>query len=215
MRYRTLALLVFGILLALFVSMNWAAMSANTTLNLGFTTIQGPLGLVMLVLLGIGVVLMLLYAMAIQTSALLETRNHAKEARALREVAENNETSRYTELREMVSKIETDSQQRASELKTWFEQRIAALQQDVIARVDHNGNTLAAYMGELEDRIEPTADGVTDVQLKSLPNTQAGEAAKAPKGKLNWLKPSTWGSVGAPQAGVVQPNDDSQQPPVV
>lgn len=161
MRNRTILMIIFFILVAAFVALNWGELSRQTTLNLGMSEVQGPLGLVMLGILGLAVILFLVYAVTLQTASLLESRNHTKELNAQRELANKAEISRFTELRGVIDQIEADSKTRQNELKQWFEQRMATLQQEVSAKVDSSGNTLAAYMGELEDRfdgrVRPTA----------------------------------------------------------
>ncbi|WP_323031038.1 LapA family protein [Brachymonas denitrificans] len=154
MRNRTILMIIFFILVAAFVALNWAELSRPTALNLGMSEVQGPLGLVMLGILGLAVILFLVYAVTLQTASLLEARNHTKELNAQRDLANKAEVSRFTELRGVIDQIENDSRTRQNELKQWFEQRMATLQQEVGSKIDNSGNTLAAYMGELEDRFD-------------------------------------------------------------
>ena len=154
MRNRTILMIIFFILVAAFVALNWAELSRPTALNLGMSEVQGPLGLVMLGILGLAVILFLVYAVTLQTASLLEARSHTKELNAQRDLANKAEVSRFTELRGVIDQIESDSRTRQNELKQWFEQRMATLQQEVGSKIDNSGNTLAAYMGELEDRFE-------------------------------------------------------------
>ena len=66
MRIRTLLTLIFCVLVATFVALNWNELSRQTTLNLGFTQTQGPLGLVMLGLLLLSILVFGAYALAVQ-----------------------------------------------------------------------------------------------------------------------------------------------------
>lgn len=157
MRNRTILMIIFFILVAAFVALNWAELSRPTALNLGMSEVQGPLGLVMLGILGLAVILFLVYAVTLQTASLLEARNHTKELNAQRDLANKAEVSRFTELRGVIDQIESDSRTRQNELKQWFEQRMATLQQEMGSKIDNSGNTLAAYMGELEDRFESSS----------------------------------------------------------
>lgn len=154
MRIRTLLILVFFVLVAIFVALNWAELSRQTELNLGFTQTQGPLGLVMLGLLLVATVVFSAYALAIQTASLLETRNHTKEMKSQRDLADHAETSRFTELRTLIERIENDSKNRAQESKQFVQEQLAAMQQEMRTSIENSSNTLAAYMGELEDRME-------------------------------------------------------------
>ena len=99
MPLRTVVILVVLTLVALFTALNWSAFVAPTTLSLGFAKVQAPLGLIMLALLAILTTLFLLYLVYLQTTVLLETRRHAKELQAQRELADQAEASRFTELR--------------------------------------------------------------------------------------------------------------------
>lgn len=163
MRNRTILLIIFFILVAGFVALNWGELSRPTTLNLGMSEVQGPLGLVMLGILGLAIILFLIYTVTLQTSSLLESRNHTKELNAQRDLANKAEVSRFTELRSAIDQIESESRTRQNELKQWFEQRVATLQQEVGSKIDTSGNTLAAYVGELEDRLRRSGGNVSSV----------------------------------------------------
>jgi len=99
MQLRNVVLLVVLGLVALFAALNWRVIIAQTTLSLGFAEVQAPLGLVLLALLGLLTTLFLLYVVYLQTTVLLETRRHARELQAQRELADQAEASRFTELR--------------------------------------------------------------------------------------------------------------------
>ena len=154
MRIRTLLTLVFCIVVAVFVALNWNELSRQTTLNLGFLQTQGPLGLVMLGLLLLAILVFGAFALAVQTSSLLETRAHVKEMKSQRDLADNAETSRYTELRALIDRIENDSKSRATQSQQFMQEQLQTLQKDMRSAIESSGNTLAAYMGELEDRME-------------------------------------------------------------
>ena len=157
MRNRTILLIIFFILVAAFVALNWGELSRQTTLNLGMSEVQGPLGLVMLGILGLAVILFLVYAVTLQTASLLESRNHTKELNAQRELANKAEISRFTELRNMIERIETDFQARTAQSQQLVQEQLHTLQRELRANIENSGNILAAYMGELEDRLERNA----------------------------------------------------------
>lgn len=154
MRIRTLLTLIFCALVATFVALNWYELSRQTTLNLGFTQAQGPLGLVMLGLLLLSIVVFGAYALAVQTTSLLETKAHAKEMKSQRELADKAESSRFTELRALIERIESDSQTRTQQSQQLVQEQLQSVQRELRIAIENSGNTLAAYMGELEDRIE-------------------------------------------------------------
>lgn len=161
MRIRTLLTLIFCVLVATFVALNWNELSRQTTLNLGFTQTQGPLGLVMLGLLLLSILVFGAYALAVQTSSLLETRAHTKEMKTQRELADKAESSRFTDLRALIERIESDSQTRAVQSQQLIQEQLHTLQKELRATIENSGNILAAYMGELEDRMERNNKGNT------------------------------------------------------
>ena len=99
MSLKSLLLLIIGIAVLAFVGLNWAAMNTPTDLNLGFTEIRAPLGLVLLGLMAALSVVFVAMVAYTQGTVLMETRRHAKELSVQRELADKAEASRFTELR--------------------------------------------------------------------------------------------------------------------
>ena len=110
---------------AVFAALNWGVIMAPTTLSLGFAQVQAPLGLVLLGLIALLTAAFVLYLLYLQTSVLLEARRHARELHASRELADQAEASRFTELR------------------TVLETRLTEVE-----------NSLSAQLGELRERLE-------------------------------------------------------------
>ena len=99
MSLRALVLLIVSALVIAFVAINWSAIAAPTALSLGFAEVHAPLGLV---LLGLTMLLALVFIGIIaymQTTVIVEARRHNKELAAQRELADNAEASRFTDLR--------------------------------------------------------------------------------------------------------------------
>jgi len=143
MNIRSLALLVLLALLVVFAVVNWGTFIAPTTLNLVFTSVQAPLGLVMLGFTALLTVVFLGYVMYVQMSALAASRKHSDELRHQRELADKAEASRFTELRQYLAQ-ELDglrASQRDSE---------ARLREELTAAA----NSLAASIGEVDERLE-------------------------------------------------------------
>ncbi len=154
MSIRSLLLLVFTIVVTVFVSLNWYTLATQTTINLGFTAVKGPLGLVMLGLLLVAGLVFLAYSLAIKTASLVETRAHTKELEAQRQLANKAEASRFTELRNLIEKINADNQVRSKETQELLIENIKSMQQDLHNAVETNSNSLAAYIGEIDDRLK-------------------------------------------------------------
>lgn len=155
MRLRSLFLLLILVLIAAFTALNWSVFMADTPLSLGVTTLHAPLGLIMLGLLVFVVAYGLVYVIYLQTNVLMDTRRNAKELQTHRELADKAEASRFTELR---SFLETGMKQGAEQNKAAQQALVArldALENSLRTSVEQSGNTLSAYIGELEDRLTP------------------------------------------------------------
>ena len=154
MRLPVFLLLLVIFLVAAFAMLNWGVFVAPSELSFGFVSVQLPFGLLMLGLMVFVTVLFILFAIYVQTAALLEVRRHARELQACRELAEKAEASRLTELRNI---FETAAQQQRSqqqEFEAKLHARVDQLDNTLRASMEESTNSLAAYIGELEDRLE-------------------------------------------------------------
>jgi sensor histidine kinase YesM len=143
---RTLFALLVLLLLALFAWLNWGEIARPTPLSLGLTRVEAPLGLLLVIALGVVSLLYLIFTIGLETAALLEVKRYARELLHYKKLAEDAEQSRYTELRRYLE----------AELKRLAEaerEEIRALEARVEELLEKHGNTLAAYIGELEDQI--------------------------------------------------------------
>jgi hypothetical protein len=121
---RKIAILVVASLLAGFVWLNWSALSALTPISLGWRTVRAPLGLVLLVPLLVLCVLLPAWAISLHARVLRDVHTITK-ALQQRELADREETARLVDLRI-----------------------------DFLRALEEGVNTIAASMGELEDRME-------------------------------------------------------------
>ena len=142
---RTLLLLVVALVIAALAALNWTTLSTNTDVSLGVTTVQAPLGLIMLALTVILAIFFVVYVLYLQSTVLLETRRHGRELQAQRELADKAEASRFTELR---AYLETQEQKHGRACS-----RAAAGRAGVASWI-RSDNTIAAHIGQLEDRLE-------------------------------------------------------------
>lgn len=153
LRLRTVFVLLVLALLGVVAALNWSVFTAPTTLNLLLRQVEAPLGLT---LLGVIVVLTLLYflfAMGVETAALLETRRHTRELDAQRRLADQAEASRFAELRRYLQAELGERDARAAEAIQPVIARLDQVEEALKEEVERTGNTLAAYIGELEDRL--------------------------------------------------------------
>lgn len=156
MPVRTILLLLVISAIAAFAALNWNAFLAPSMLSLGVTEVQAPLGLILLSLIVLLTTLFLGFIVYLQTSVLLEARRHAKELQANRELADQAEASRFTDLRayleaELLKVAERDSQASSAMLA-----RIDNVESDLRSMIEQTGNALAAYIGEMDDRLDKT-----------------------------------------------------------
>jgi uncharacterized integral membrane protein len=154
MRARSLLLILVLALLAAFAVMNWAAFTAPTLLTIGFTQVQAPLGLILLIAIGVISLLFLGYIVFQQAGVIAEARRYAKELKAQRELADTAEASRFTELRTFLEgelrRIEAQAAAGTREVSG----RIERLETQLQDRVAESTRTLTAYVGEVEDKID-------------------------------------------------------------
>jgi uncharacterized integral membrane protein len=143
MNARMLVTIVLLLLFAVFVAVNWSAFVAPTTLSLLVATVEAPLGLVLLGAMLLLAAVFVGYTAWWQGRMLIETRRHTQELQAQRSLADQAEASRFTALQNaMQAEMERSRQH--------VDTRTAELRQ----ALQDSGNTLAAYIGEVEDKVE-------------------------------------------------------------
>lgn len=157
MRIRTLFLLMVLGAISAFAALNWSAFMSPATLSLGVANIQAPLGLVMLGMSAFLVVVFLVFVLYLQTSVLIDTRRNAKELQACQELADKAEASRFTELRGFLEIELKKLADQNAESKVVVLARLDQLNRDFHSRIEQSENTLSAYIGELDDRLERTS----------------------------------------------------------
>lgn len=140
---RALVLFIGLGLVGLFALLNWTAFATPMPLSLGITTINAPLGVIMLGVLVVMAVLFSAWAMSMQATALMDARRLGKDLHSQRELADKAEASRFTELRAHLD------QSQAALLA-----RLDRLQDESRGTLNETANSLSAYIGELEDRLE-------------------------------------------------------------
>jgi uncharacterized integral membrane protein len=142
------------LLLMIFAAANWTAMTTPVTLSLLVADVNGPLGLVMLLItLGLALVT-LAFAATWRTSMLMDSRRLSRELQAQRDVADRAEASRLSELRSYVERelttIRSEIQGVARAATERDEARDATVQRTVREAV----NSLLSSLGEVEDKLD-------------------------------------------------------------
>ncbi|MBO3713257.1 MAG: LapA family protein [Candidatus Accumulibacter sp.] len=163
MKLRTIILLLTLGTIAAFSLLNWNAFITPTTLSLGLTEVQAPLGVIMLGVVAFLTAFFLVFVVYMQASAIFDSRRHAQELQVNRELADKAEASRFTELHNF---LETELQKLGanrdarSSLATDHQvilDRLDRLEKELFLAVEQSGKSLAASIGELEDRLERSA----------------------------------------------------------
>lgn len=160
MKARTVLLFLLLAIFGVFTFVNWNAFVAPTSLSLVVGNVEAPLGVILLafiiVLTGVFLFLMVFQ----QAGLILETRRYAKEISAQRALADQAEASRFTDLRRHLDD-RLDRLERGAGLPPEGEdaaeslvQRLDRLEVSLREHIDHAGNTLSAYLGEVDDRIQ-------------------------------------------------------------
>ena len=117
-----------------------------------------PLGVIMLGVVVFLTAFFLVFVVYVQASALFDSRRHAQELQLNRELADKAEASRFTELRNFLeSELEKLAKRDAgapASVDGTILARLDRLEQALLTALEHSENSVAAYVGELEDRIE-------------------------------------------------------------
>lgn len=156
MNLRTLSLLITVALIALLAAFNWNTLAAPSTVYLGVTEIQAPLGVLMLALTCLLGIFFIAYVLWLQGSVLMEARRHAKEMQAQRDLADKAEASRFTELRTVLEDLH------ARDRETLLA-RLDVLEAHLVQRAQESDNSTAAYVGQLEQQVRLHPPGGHDV----------------------------------------------------
>lgn len=153
MGMRSLVALLLLVALAAFAAANWGAFTAPTELTLGVVRVHWPLGLLMLglcalLLLGLGGL-----ALWVHARSLMDLRRQLREQQALRERADNADSSR---LAQMQSTVQAGFDGLSRTLDAWQRQlgeRIDSLQNEQARHVAQSANDLAAALADVERRV--------------------------------------------------------------
>jgi uncharacterized protein YlxW (UPF0749 family) len=138
-------------MLAFFAAANWGTFVTPTRLSLGIASVEAPLGLVMLGFSAVLAAVLLGYVLKVQVNALSDSRKQSEELRRQRELADQAEASRFTDLRKYLE----------AELGSLHQGQRNSVQQ-LLEEMTAATNSLAAGIGEVDERLErqwPTPPG--------------------------------------------------------
>ena len=174
MTVRSVVLVLLSVFAAIFLILNWAGITATVPVNLLFVQTQAPLGLILLVVLGVLWCVGIVWALMQQASTLVEIRKAYKEANVNKGLAEHAEQSRIQEVKEslqgefkVLEKNLTEALRQSAENGTKLgvanDARFAALEK-TIGRLTATVEKLADKVGvapvpEVEEVVEPPKRG--------------------------------------------------------
>ncbi|MBX3610534.1 MAG: LapA family protein [Hydrogenophaga sp.] len=154
MQLRSMSIVVVWVLLALFTLLNLSAFLEPTTLSLGVTEIQAPLGLILLGTVALVSALFMVVIVMQQASTLMDTRRTAKELAAQRELADKAEASRFVELRQAIDALSDRMAIAQASAREAIDAQAASNQQALTERFDETVQSLSANLGEIEDKLD-------------------------------------------------------------
>ena len=140
------------ILLSLFAVGNWTTLTATTTLSFLGLAFDAPLGLLLLGAAVIVIALFAIYALSLHASLLVEVMRHAKELEAQRALAEQAEQSRYTALGTQLDHECERLRAQIDDVAARLSAQGENLERSLLKMVAESSNSLAAYLGEIDDR---------------------------------------------------------------
>ena len=153
MHFRTVFLLLLFVLCSVFLVVNWEGVMADVTVNLLYTEIQSPLGLILLLGPGLVILICLVYGFVQQAALSMELCRVNKLLQQARDLAQKAEQSRYVELKSEMQKQILVLQHQSASRHSSLMAAVNGLPSAVEARAHETVNSLSARVGEVEDRL--------------------------------------------------------------
>lgn len=154
-------LLLFLAITAVIVALNWGALLTQATLSIGIASVSAPVGLLLFGFAVLLTAIFLIVLLTMQTAVFRAARLHARELQAQRELADQAEASRFVQLREYQEQYAKNEAVCNDEFKTALWARLDALEAALRATIETSGNTMGAYIGELEERLRRRDPGAS------------------------------------------------------
>ena len=207
MKIRTIFLLFVLILMAVFLVINWTALSTVTAVNLIYTEIQAPLGVLVVGGFAAVVFVLLVYMVWQQASVTLELRAAYKEARNARTVADDAEKSRYAEstriLLARIEKLEALMTARSDETLTAVRQEAVRAEERYKALFDDQKRA----QGELTAQVQTQIGAMEKRVVETLPS--AVSAAVPPQAAESSAASRSMGYFLIMVSGIASPEADT------
>jgi hypothetical protein len=154
MRARLILLLVAILLVAGFAALNSAEIMKPTPLHFGVFSTEAPLGAILLGLLAVALLVFLASSAAASVRMKTTENRYHRELQVQRDLAEREEASRFTQLRQHFDNHLRESRQRDALVSPEFEKSMLQNHRDLRAQLEQMHHTLATRLGELETRLD-------------------------------------------------------------
>jgi hypothetical protein len=142
MRVKTWATILVAGAAAVFVVVNWRVFATSTKLDFVVTSVEMPVGAVMLILFALMSLVLWGYVGNWQSTLLSEFRRQARELQAQRTLAESAEASRFSELGTLIRDEIAKS-----------DGRVEAALDLLRTELRDTEHSIAATLGEMDDRL--------------------------------------------------------------
>jgi len=164
MNLRTLTVLIVLLFVALFAVLNWSLISAPAEINLVFTRVSAPIGLILLAVIAFLSILYFVFLAMIETSALIEVRRYAREVQQARKLADKAEASRFAELKKFLE-VELASLKSGQE---GLREHVGNTVEEARGALSLEHDTLKSQHGELGQRVDGKAEMLKSELLARL-----------------------------------------------
>lgn len=178
MHLRSVFLLLLFVLCTVFLIVNWQGVMANVNVNLLWTEIQAPLGLILLLGPGLVILICLIYGFVQQAALSMELRRVNKQLQQARELAQKAEQSRFTELKNEMQKQMLELQNQSASRHASIMAAVNGLQAAVDESAQDTVNSLSASVGEVEDRLTQLVEMATGKEIEIREKEKVKEKAK-------------------------------------
>ncbi len=164
MRSRTLFLALATALVVVFAYLNWPQFTQATPLNLGWTTITAPLGLILLGVLALSAIVFLASSAVNHSRHVRHEREQAKALEAQRELAERAEASRFIDLRKTLETHLRETREHDKTSASEMEQAQARSQRELRGLLEQMHRAMAMHLGEMEARLDARIDALGETR---------------------------------------------------
>ncbi len=148
-------LAVFACLFA-FIGLNWSEFSTPSTLSLGFSVVQMPVGFFMLGALLLVAALFTAYVVYLQATWGLQQRRVFSELESQRKLADQAEASRTADLLARVNATFDALTVSIASATSTLDQKINQATESNLRALSEASHTLSAHLGEIEDKLDKT-----------------------------------------------------------